>query len=55
MINQSTGILGPNGQLLEKKDIYEDNNLIPTLANDEYNEFCIDQLSTTNLICSICE
>ncbi|KAF7415208.1 hypothetical protein HZH68_003697 [Vespula germanica] len=54
MINQSTGILGPNGQLLEKKDIYEDNNLIPTLANDEYNEFCIDQLSTTNLICSIC-
>ncbi|XP_035743696.1 zinc finger protein 800-like isoform X1 [Vespa mandarinia] len=54
MLNQNIGILGPNGQLLEKKDVYEDNHLIPSLANEEYNEFGIDQLSTTNLICSIC-
>lgn len=54
MLNQNIGILGPNGQLLEKKDVCEDNNLIPCLANDEYNEFGIDQLSNTNLICSIC-
>ncbi|XP_015190350.1 PREDICTED: zinc finger protein 800 [Polistes dominula] len=54
MINQSTGVLGPNGQLLEKKDLYEDNNSIPSLVNDEDNAFLIDSLYNRNLICSIC-
>ncbi|XP_014602294.1 PREDICTED: zinc finger protein 800 [Polistes canadensis] len=54
MISQSTGVLGPNGQLLEKKDLYEDNNSIPSLVNDEDNEFLIDSLYNRNLICSIC-